>query len=201
MSRAPQGPEPGTLTMTTMHTTKRPIGPLPLVGLICLLFALSAPAAFAAQTARTAVGQAGPVAAKWQADARLTHVSTLRGQADGRAVQWLCTYYSPAAKKSAIVTVRDGGKVEIDADVRNTSVDALGADFVDSDQAVAAAAKAGLTFAKDTRNLGLGLVVGNQATGRPQAFWSVMVSDDKGMSSVTLAARDAVFVKRDSVKY
>ncbi len=187
--------------MTTMRTLHRSIRPLPAVRLMCFVFALTVPAAFAAETAKTAIGRAGPVAAAWRADARLTHVSTLRGQADGRAVQWLCTYYSPAAKKSAIVTVRAGGKVEIDADVRNTSVDALGADFVDSDQAVAAAAKAGLTFAKDARDLGLGLVVGNQATGKPQAFWSVMVSDDKGMASVTLAARDAAFVKRDNVKY
>lgn len=187
--------------MKTIQATRRTHAALPLARLACLAFALVAPAAFAAQTAKAAIQQAGPAAAKWRADARLTHVSTLRGQADGRAVQWLCTYYSPAAKKSAIVTVRAGGKVEIDADVRNTSVDALGADFVDSDQAVAAAAKAGLTFAKDARDLGLGLVVGNQATGKPQAFWSVMVSDDKGMASVTLAARDAAFVKRDNVKY
>lgn len=186
------------MTLATIH--RRFGAAATLVGLAGIALALTATAALA-QTARAALAQAAPAATTWRGDAVATHVSTLRGGGDGRAASWLVTFYSPGAKKSAIVTVRDGGKVEIDADVRNTSVDALGADFVDSDQAVAAAAKAGLTFAKDTRNLGLGLVVGNQATGRPQAFWSVMVSDDKGMSSVTLAARDAVFVKRDSVKY
>ena len=111
------------------------------------------------------------------------------------------TFYSPGAKKSAIVTVRDGGKVEVEADVRNTSVDAIGSDFVDSDQAVAAAAKAGLKLDKSAKNLGLGLVVGNQALGKPQLFWSVSVMTDKGMSSVTLSGRDGAFVKRDDVKY
>lgn len=187
--------------MKTIQATRRTHAALPLARLACLAFALAAPAALAAQTAKAAIQQAGPAAAKRRADARLTHVSTLRGQADGRAVQWLCTYYSPAAKKSAIVTVRDGGKVDVDADVRNTSIDALGTEFVDSDQAVAAAAKAGLKIKKDEKGLGLGLVVGNQALGKPQAFWSVMVSGDKGMTSVTLAARDATFVKRDDVKY
>lgn len=159
------------------------------------------PAAHAAQTAKAAITQAAPAAAKWQPDAQLTHVSTLRGQADGRAPSWLCTYYSPKAKKSAIVTVRDGGKVEVDADVRNTSIDAIGGDFVDSDQAVAAAAKAGLTFAKAAKDLGFGLVVGGQATGKPQLYWSVMVSSAKGMSGVTLNGKDAAFVKRDDIKY
>lgn len=160
-----------------------------------------AQAAQAAQTAKAAITQAAPAAAKWQADAQLTHVSTLRGQGDGRAASWLCSYYSPKAKKSAIVTVRDGGKVELDADVRNTSVDPIGGDFVDSDQAVAAAAKAGLKLDKAAKDLGLGLVVGGQATGRPQLYWSVMVSTDKGVSGVTLSGKDASFVKRDDVKY
>lgn len=158
-------------------------------------------AAQAAQTAKAAITQATPAAAKWQADAQLTHVSTLRGQGDGRAASWLCTYYSPKAKKSAIVTVRDGGKVEVDADVRNTSVDAIGTDFVDSDQAVAAAAKAGLKFDQGAKGLGFGLVVGGQATGKPQLYWSVMVSSDKGMSGVTLSGKDAAFIKRDDIKY
>lgn len=159
------------------------------------------PSVQAAQTAKAAITQAATAAAKWQPDAQLTHVSTLRGQVDGRAPSWLCTYYSPKAKKSAIVTVRDGGKVEVDADVRNTSVDAIGGDFVDSDQVVAAAAKAGLKLDKGAKNLGFGLVVGGQATGKPQLYWSVTVSTDQGMSGVTLNGRDAAFVKRDDVKY
>lgn len=158
-------------------------------------------AAQAAQTAKAAITQAAPVAAKWQADAQLAHVSTLRGQGDGRAASWLCTYYSPKAKKSAIVTVRDGGKVEVDADVRNTSIDAIGSDFVDSDQAAAAAAKAGLKLDKGAKDLGFGLVVGGQATGKPRLYWSVTVSSDKGMSSVTLDGKTAAFVKRDDLKY
>ncbi|MBE7416552.1 MAG: hypothetical protein HS128_02190 [Ideonella sp.] len=170
------------------------------VALVVLPLAV-AQAAHAAQTAKAAIQQAAAAAAKWQTDAQLTHVSTLRGQRDGRAPSWLCTYYSPKAKKSAIVTVRDGGKIDVDADVRNTSIDAIGIDFVDSDQAVAAAIKAGLKFDKAAKDLGFGLVVGGQASGRPQLYWSVMVSHDKGMSGVTLNGKDAAFVKRDEVKY
>lgn len=170
----------------------------------CILaasLALLPGAAHAAHPAKAAVAQAGPAATKWQADARLTHVSTLRGQGDGRATQWLLTYYSPKAKKSAIVTVRDGGKVEVDADVRNTSTDPLGSDYIDSDQAVAAAGKAGMKFDRNAKNLGLALVVGNQAVSKPQAFWSVTVMGNKGMSSVTLDAKDGALIKRDEVKY
>jgi len=172
----------------------------PLGVFVCAALAAT-PAAQAAQTAKAAVAQAAPAAAKWQPDAVLTHVSTLRGQGDGRAASWLCSYYSPRAKRSAIVTVRDGGKVELEADVRTTSVDAIGKDFVDSDQAVAAAAKAGLKFDKGAGDLGLGLAVGNQALGKPRLFWSVSVMGDKGSSSITLDAKDAAFVKRDDVKF
>lgn len=171
------------------------------VGALVCALVLATPAARAAQTAKAAVAQAAPVAAKWQPDAVLTHVSTLRGQGDGRAASWLCSYYSPLARRSAIVTVRDGGKVELEADVRNTSVDAIGKAFVDSDQAVAAAVKAGLKFDKGAKDLGLGLVVGNQALGKSRLFWSVGVMGDKGSSSVTLDGKDAAFVKRDDVKF
>jgi hypothetical protein len=175
------------------------MAPMPVV--VPLVVLLVVPQAQAAQTAKAACARAAAPAAKWRPDARLTHVSTLRGQGDGRAANWLCSYYSAQAKKSAIVTVRDGGKVEVDADVRNTSVDAIGSDFVDSDQAVAAAAKAGLKFDKGTKELGLGLVVGGQAAGGAQLYWSVTVSHDKGFSGVTLRGKDAAYVKRDDVKF
>lgn len=186
------------MTLATIH--RRFGAAATLVGLAGIALALTATAALA-QTARAALAQAAPAATKWRGDAVATHVSTLRGGGDGRAASWLVTFYSPGAKKSAIVTVRDGGKVEVEADVRNTSVDAIGSDFVDSDQAVAAAAKAGLKLDKSAKNLGLGLVVGNQALGKPQLFWSVSVMTDRGMSSVTLSGRDGAFVKRDDVKY
>lgn len=155
--------------------------------------------AYAASTAKEAVKDATAAAQKWQPDAVLTHVSTLTARGDGTADQWLYTYYAPKAKKSAIVTAK-GKKIEVEADVRNTSVDPLGTDFLDSDKAAEAAAKAGLKFGKADKGLGLGLTVGNQAVGKPQRFWSVMVYSDAAISSVTLNAADGALIKRDDIK-
>jgi len=155
--------------------------------------------AFAASTAKEALKDATAAAQKWQPDAALTHVSTLKGRGDGTADEWLYTFYAPKAKKSAIVTAK-GKKIEVTADVRNTSTDPLGTEFLDSDKAAEAAAKAGLKFGKGDKGLSLGLHVGNQAVGRPQRFWSVMVFTDTAMSSVTLNAADGALIKRDDLK-
>lgn len=157
--------------------------------------------AFAAATAKEAVKEATAAAQKWQPDAVLTHVSTLRGQGDGKAVDWLYSFYSPKAKKSAIVTAKDKAVTDVAADVRNTSVDPLGPDFIDSDKAAEAAIKAGLKIDKTTKGLGYGLVVGNQAVGKPQLFWSVTVMGDSGFSTVTLNGKDGAFIKRDEKKF
>lgn len=157
--------------------------------------------AFAAATAKEGVKEATAAAQKWQPDAVLTHVSTLRGQGDGKAVDWLYSFYSPKAKKSAIVTAKDKAVTDVAADVRNTSVDPLGPDFIDSDKAAEAAIKAGLKIDKTTKGLGYGLVVGNQAVGKPQLFWSVTVMNDNGFSAVTLNGKDGAFIKRDEKKF
>lgn len=166
---------------------------------ILVAASLATAPAFAASTAKEAIKDATAAAQKWQSDAVLTHVSTLWGRGDGTADQWLYGFYAPKAKKSAIVTAK-GKKIEIDADVRNTSTDPLGTEFLDSDKAVEAAAKAGLKFGKVDKGLGLGLTVGNQALGRPQRFWSVTVMTDSAMSSVTLNAGDGALIKRDDIK-
>jgi len=165
------------------------------------LLAMLAVPAWAASTAREALKEATAAAQKWQADAVLTHVSTLRGQGDGKAVDWLYSFYSPKAKKSAIVTAKDKAVTDVTADVRNTSVDPLGPDFIDSDKAAEAAIKAGLNIDKKTKGLGYGLVVGNQAVGKPQLFWSVTVMNDNGFSAVTLNGKDGAFIKRDEKKF
>lgn len=122
------------------------------ISAIWLALAAMTPA-LAASTAREAIKEVAAAAQKWQPDAVLTHISTLRGRADGKADSWLYTFYSPKTKKSAIVTARDK-KVAVDADVRNTSTDPLGAEFLDSDKATEAALKAGLKFDKGPRILG-----------------------------------------------
>jgi hypothetical protein len=163
-----------------------------------LILAATAPA-FAASTAKAALKEVIAAGQKWQPDAVVTHVSTLSGQPDGKASSWIYTVYSPKAKKSATVTTKDMKVVEVLEVLRNTSVDPIG-DFIDSDQATAAATKAGLTIDKGARNLMMGLTVGNQAVGKPTLFWSVTVMRNDAFSGVTLRGTDGTFVKRDDVK-
>jgi hypothetical protein len=169
--------------------------------LIAISFAAVAAVAQAAGTAKEALKEVTAAAQKWQADAVLTHVSTLRGQGDGKAIDWLYTFYSPKAKKSAIVTAKDKAVTDVTADVRNTSVDALGADYVDSDKVAEAAIKAGLKIDKKTKGVGYGLVVGNQAVGKPQLFWSVTLMGDSVVSSVLLNGKDGALIRHNEQKF
>jgi len=168
--------------------------------LIALALTAALPA-LAASNVKTALETVTAEARKWQADAVLTHVSTLQGQGDGRAAQWLYTFYSPATKKSAIVTARDKAVTDVSVDVRNTSTDPLGSEFADSEKAAEAARVAGLKIDKASRGLGYGLVVGNQAVGRPQLFWSVTLMSDDSMVSVLLDGKSAAFIRRNEQKF
>jgi hypothetical protein len=171
------------------------------IALAAMLMLLAASSAHAAATAKAAIKEATAAAQKWQADAVLTHVSTLRGGGDGKAVDWLYTFYSPKAKKSAIVTTKDKAVTDVAADVRNTSTDPLGTEFVDSDQAAEAAAKAGLKIGTGAKDAGFALYVGNQAVGKPQLFWAATVMSGDAMSSILLDGRSAALIRRDEQKF
>jgi len=166
--------------------------------IIGLLAATFAGPVFGSSTAKAALKEVQAAGKKWQADAVLTHVSTLTATADGKATSWLYNFYSPKAKKSAIITAQDT-KVEIDEVSRNTSTDALTDDFLDSDKALEAAAKAGLKLG--TKGIGLGLTTFGKATGKPRVYWTVTVMTDAAMSSVTLDPKDGKLIKRDEVKF
>lgn len=174
-----------------------PLARLPAFVLAVSIALVTAAPALAASTARTALGEVMAQAKKWQPDAVLTHVSTLTAKADGKSRSWLYTVHSPKAKKSAIVTTRDL-KAELEEVGRNTSIDPLAADFLDSDKVVDAARKAGLKVGTD--DIGLGLTTFGQATGKPRVYWAVSVMSADSMSSVTLDAKDGALVKRDDVK-
>lgn len=154
--------------------------------------------ALAKSTAKAALNEVQAAGKNWQSDAVLTHVSTLTAKSDGKANSWLYTFYSPKAKKSAIITAQDM-KVEVDEVTRNTSVDPLTADFLDSDKVVNAAAKAGLPLG--TGDIGLGLTTFGQATGKPRVYWTVTIMTATGMSSVTLDPKTGSLIKRDDVKF
>lgn len=158
---------------------------------------LFASPALAAATARAALDDVLAQAKKWQPDAVLTHVSTLTAKPDGTARSWLYTVYSPKQKKSAIATARDR-KVDFEEVGRNTSVDPLAGDFLDSDKVLDAARKAGLKTGAD--DIGLGLTTFGQATGKPRVYWTVTVMGADAMSSVTLDPKDGTLVRRDDVK-
>ncbi|HEU0200136.1 MAG TPA: hypothetical protein VFR86_06840 [Burkholderiaceae bacterium] len=172
---------------------------IPGICVSALILAAAAPA-FAASTAKAALKEVVAAGQKWQPDAVVTHVSTLFGQPDGKANSWIYTVYSPKAKKSATVTTKDTKVVEVLEVLRNTSTDPIG-DFIDSDQATAAAAKAGLTLDKGAKDLMMGLVVGGQAVGKPTLYWTVSVMRGDNLSGVTLSGKDGTFIKRDDVKF
>ena len=153
--------------------------------------------AFASSTAKAALNEVLAAGKKWQADAVLTHVSTLTAKSDGKASSWLYTVYSPKAKKSAVITAMDT-KVEVDEVLRNTSVDPLTVDFLDTDKVLEAASKAGLKLG--TGDILLGLTTFGQATGKPRVYWTVTVTSEGMMSSVTLDPKTGALIKRDDVK-
>ena len=169
------------------------------VRLIALGFGLAVltPLAFANATAKSALKNVEAAAKKWQADAVLTHISTLNAKPDGKAASWLYTYYSPKVKKSAIVTA-SGNKVETDEVLHNTSIDPLSEGFLDSDKVMAAAAKA--DPAMGNADAALGLTTFGKATGKPRVCWAVTVTTEAGFSSVTLDANNGALIKKDHVK-
>ena len=155
--------------------------------------------AWPAPTARTPIKDSAAAAQKWQSDSVLTHVSTVAARADGTAASWLFTYYSPKAKRSAIVTARDGGKVEIEPDVRNSSTDALPGEFIDSDRAVALATKAGLKL-KVGASVMLGLTSASAKLSKSTVYWVVTAPRAGGFSSVTLDAKDGHVITTHDLK-
>lgn len=167
--------------------------PIHWITALALALAPVAPT-LAASTARAALKEATAAAQKWQPDAIVTHVSTLTAKADGRASSWLYGAYSPKTKKSAILTARDL-KIEIEPDVRTTSVDPIG-EFIDSDKALDAARKHGL---KATESIGMGLTLMGKATAQPRVLWSVIVMDDN-ILQWSLDAKDGSLVHKSEVK-
>jgi hypothetical protein len=95
------------------------------------------------------------------------------------------------------VTAQDM-KVALEEVLRNTSIDAIGSDYLDSDKALDAARKAGLKTGSG--DILFGLTLFGKATRKPAIYWTVTVMGSDGMSSVTLDSKDGALVKRDDVK-
>ena len=159
--------------------------------LVCasiLLLALSvvSRAADTAVTARAGLAAATAAAQKWQPDAVLTGVSTMRASTDGRAANWDYMFHSPKSGKACTFTFAGAQLVE-QLEVRPHMTDRVIADFVDSTAAAAEAKASGL----DTKGqpLVMSLLVMGQATKQAGTFWSVSGGYAKGALAVIIDAK------------
>jgi len=155
-----------------------------------------APAVDSGQAARTTLKEAMAAAQKWQADAALTSVSTLRASPDGKSVKWGYMFYSAKAKMGYAVDF--AGKKLVDAmEVRPHVTDAVAPDFVDSDKAMAIAKANGV----DTQGqpFSMSLRVMGQSTKKPGTFWFVGGGFTKGAVAVAVDAKTGQFSFRQQV--
>jgi hypothetical protein len=153
-----------------------------------LLLAMSVVAQVAdtAVAARAGLPVATAAAQKWQPDAVLTGVSSMRASPDGRAENWDYMFHSPKSGKACTFTVA-GERLADQLEVRPHMTDRVIANFVDSTDAAAAARSSGL----DTKGqpLVMSLLVMGQATKQAGTFWSVSGGYAKGALAVVIDAK------------
>jgi hypothetical protein len=159
--------------------------------LVCasiLLVAMSAgsQAADTGVTARAGLAAATTAAQKWQPDAALTGVSTMRASPDGRAANWDYMFHSPKSGKAVTFTFA-GDQLVDQLEVRPHMTDRVITSFVDSADAAATAKASGL----DTKGqpLVMSLLVMGQATKGAGTFWSVSGGYAKGALAVVIDAK------------
>jgi hypothetical protein len=133
------------------------------------------------QTVKAPLAEVRTAAQKWQADAVLVHLSTVKAKLDGTASEWKYSFYSPATKKRYVVTAA-GGKID-GLEVRlGEETKPLG-DFIDSDKAMAEAKKAGIKGNEPSMSVGF------QGSGKSAGlYWVVTGGFTKGDVSVMLEA-------------
>lgn len=152
-----------------------------------LLLAMAVTAsADTAVTARAGLAAATAAAQKWQSDAVLTGVSTMRSSPDGRAANWDYMFHSPQTGKACTFTFA-GDQLIDQVEVRPHMTDRVIANFVDSTDAAATARASGL----DTKGqpLVMSLLAMGQATKQAGTFWSVSGGYAKGALAVIVDAQ------------
>jgi hypothetical protein len=118
-------------------------------------------------TAKANLATANAEAKQWQADAVLIMVETSTAKPDGSAYSWLYVYDSRQGGNMISIMIDEGGEVSQFPGVsafRNPI-----SDFVDSDQAMAAAVEAGLK----THDFGMTMSLKNA----DRTEWSIPGSD------------------------
>lgn len=154
--------------------------------ILLVAMSVSSPAADTGVTARAGLAAATAAAQKWQPDAALTGVSTMRASPDGRAANWDYMFHSPKSGKACSFTFA-GDRLLEQLDVRPHMTDRVIANFVDSADAAATAKASGL----DTKGqpLVMSLLVMGQATKGAGTFWSVSGGYAKGALAVVVDAK------------
>jgi hypothetical protein len=134
-------------------------------------------------TARAGLAAATAAAQKWQPDAVLTGISTMRATTDGHAGNWDYMFHSPKSGKACTFTFAGEQLVE-QLEVRPHMTDRVITNFVDSTDAAAAAKENGL----DTKGqpLVMSLLVMGQATQGAGTFWSVSGGYAKGALAIVV---------------
>jgi hypothetical protein len=122
---------------------------------------------------------------KWQPDAILTSISTFSADMQGGASNWFYGFYSP--KKDTYLNVTAKGFSLEPLQATTGKKQALPADFLDSDQVMAAAVKLGIKGTSPTMGLS-----GNT--------WIVMGGTETGNTGVFLNARTGTLIKRQVVQ-
>ena len=82
---------------------------------------------------------------KWKADAVLIQITASRVGPDGKHISWEYGFFSPSAKGCAVVYVARGQTAAQPSGDASCQAPALEDTFMDSDQAMAAARKGGIT--------------------------------------------------------
>ena len=154
--------------------------------ILLLATSVVARAADTAVSARAGLATATAAAHKWQPDAVLTGVSSMRASPDGRAENWDYMFHSPKSGKACTFTFA-GEQLVDQLEVRPHMTDRVITNFVDSTDAAATAKQNGL----DTKGqpLVMSLLVMGQATKGAGTFWSISGGYEKGALAVVVDAK------------
>ncbi len=154
-----------------------------------LLFSAGSIAFAAGLTAKTALTQAVAAGQKWQSDAVLVSLSSVRVQSDGTAEEWKYFFYSPHTGRRCVVTAGASG-IRMKEVNRGRSTEPMG-DFIDSDKAMQEARKNGL------KGDDLNMAVKVQGTGSSAAaYWIVNGGFTRADVSILLVAKTGKFSSR-----
>jgi hypothetical protein len=153
--------------------------------LLAAWIAAATPGQASGNTARMALDDVRATAKDWQPDAILTSIYTASADADGKADAWDYGFYSPKNGNYLNVTAKGRSIDTLQIAVGQTA--AVPSDFLDSNEVVAAAAKAGMK--SDSMRMRL-----------TKAQWLVNNGDQKGDMSLWLNPRTGRVIKRQRVQ-